>query len=230
MKSALDAIRDRHSARAPFDPQRRITSEELASLLDAARWAPTAHNMQNFEIVAIDDPDQLGALGTIETHVTDAFLAENRTHVVSSIEELRARGYGLLASTFPPKWLDPTTRAADLPPGRLANVLRGAPLVLLVLFDARERAPGSDRDGLLSLGCVLENLWLAADALGLAAQMISSVANEATAASIRRVLGIPDHLAIAYALRIGMPLAPTPTPRIRREIPAFVHHNRYGMR
>jgi nitroreductase len=230
MKSALDAIRHRHSARAPFDPQRRITSDELASLLEAARWAPTAHNMQNFEIVAIDDPDLLAAVGAIETRVTEAFLAENRTHVVASIEELRARGYGLLATTFPPAWLDPATRAADLPPGKLANLFRGAPLVLLVLFDAHDRAPGSDRDGLVSIGCVLENLWLAAEALGLAAQMISSVANEATAAAIRRVLGIPDRLSIAYALRVGMPLAPTPTPRVRREISAFVHHNRYGMR
>ena len=230
MKSALEAIRDRYSARAPFDPERRITSDELASLLDAARWAPTAHNMQNYEIVAIDDRELLAALGAIETRVTDAFLAENRSHVVESIDELRTRGYGLLASTFPARWLDPATRAADLPPGKLANALRGAPLLLLVLYDPHDRAPGSDRDGLMSLGCVLENVWLAADALGLAAQMISSVANEATAAAIRRVLAIPDRLAIAYALRIGMPLAPTPTPRIRREISAFVHHNRYGMR
>ena len=43
-------IRARHSSRDPFDPARAVSAQDLMHILDAARWARTAHNMQNFEV------------------------------------------------------------------------------------------------------------------------------------------------------------------------------------
>ena len=48
-------MEQRHSSRMPFDPARGVTELELAGIVDAARWAPTAHNMQNFRLVVVDD-------------------------------------------------------------------------------------------------------------------------------------------------------------------------------
>ena len=51
----LDLIQQRQSARVLFDPERPILDDHLRRILEGARWAPTAHNMQNFEIVVVDD-------------------------------------------------------------------------------------------------------------------------------------------------------------------------------
>ncbi len=55
MSDVLKVIRERHSSRVPFDPNRLPSKEDLRKILEAARWTPTAHNMQNFDIVVVDD-------------------------------------------------------------------------------------------------------------------------------------------------------------------------------
>ena len=54
MNDILDLIRERRSAREPYDPNRPFTKHQLDQILEAS-WAPTAHNMQNFEIVVVDN-------------------------------------------------------------------------------------------------------------------------------------------------------------------------------
>ncbi len=227
----FSVMRERQSARVPFDPERRVDARELVRILDAARWAPTAHNMQNYEIVAVDDPGVLAELGAIESHVTRAFLDENRKQAFSR-DELIARGRGVLAEQFPPAWLDPRVDVDALPASHLRDALRGAPLLLVVAYDPRERAPASEGDalGIMSLGCVLENMWLAATAEGLAFQMLSTVASERVAPAVKRVLGIPEPLAIAFGARVGVPVVPAQPLRVRRDLPDFTHHNRYHLR
>ena len=55
MSDILELVRKRTSSRMPFDLERPVAEEQLAGILEAARWSPTAHNMQNFEIVVVDD-------------------------------------------------------------------------------------------------------------------------------------------------------------------------------
>jgi nitroreductase len=54
--SLSDIIRNRHSARAPYDPSRPLPEADLEAILEAARWAPTAHNMQTYERAIVDFP------------------------------------------------------------------------------------------------------------------------------------------------------------------------------
>jgi nitroreductase len=63
MPDILTLIRERRSARAPFDPARPVPLTALEQILEAARWSPTAQNMQNFEILVIDAKDVLAELG-----------------------------------------------------------------------------------------------------------------------------------------------------------------------
>src|ERR1700721_1589423 len=55
MRDILEIMWQRHSCRAAFDPQRGIRESDMQRILDAVRWAPTAHNKQNFEVIAVDD-------------------------------------------------------------------------------------------------------------------------------------------------------------------------------
>lgn len=230
-------LRSRSSCREPFDPRRPVTEAELGALLEALRWAPTAHNMQNYEVVAVDDEALLAELAMLRPAVTADFLRESYAQMASSEEELQARRRGVLAAHFPSAWRDPASwegsRAVPVEGRTIGETLAGAPLVLVVLFDVTARAPGSPGDllGLISLGCVLQNVWLAAEALGLSFQVVSALGAPDIEPEVKRLLGVPTHLHVAYGARIGHPLgSPVPTLRVRRESDELVHYNGFPRR
>jgi len=223
-------IETRHSARIPFDPAWRVSEHELAQIVDAARWAPTAHNMQNFRLVVVDDPRLLDELGRIRAPVSPVFIAENYRQLSWSLEELEQRRVGLLASSFPASWWTSDPARAPANASRvLSELIAGAPIVIVVIFDSAQRAPASEGDvlGMISLGCVLENMWLTAQVLKLDVQVVSAFAGEAVESEVKPVLGIPPAWRIAYALRLGHARTPTLSPRVRRDPATFVDRNRF---
>ena len=81
-EAMLEVIRQRKSQRLiAFDRKRPITKEEMKKLLDAARWAPSAHNMQNYELVVVDDGKLLEEIGNIQFHISDTWLKENYQNI-----------------------------------------------------------------------------------------------------------------------------------------------------
>jgi nitroreductase len=236
MQDLLDLIHQRHSARGPYDRRRRPSQSALDQIVEAASWAPSAHNMQNFEILVVDDPDTLQSIGAIETRASPVFLRENAQQLSFSLEELRRRGTGVIASMFPPDWCEPDADfdaiAAAEPPAPLSHSLQDAPCLLLVLYDGGKRAPASEGDvlGFISLGCVMENMWLMAQSLSLGLQILSVFSSAPVEAALREILGFPAHLKIAYACRLGYPAEPLDYVRVRRPREAWVHRNRYGGR
>jgi nitroreductase len=236
MPELSQLIRDRHSERTEFDPSRTIPAADLDAILEAARWAPTPHNMQNFEIVVIDDPETLAKLGRVPVSTSADFIRENYAQLSFSEDELSERGTGLLASMFPPPWRDPRVAlgaTGEFEHGALEASMRGCPLALIVLHDRSRRAPASEGDmlGLISLGCVMQNMWLTAESLGLGMQIMSTFSGAAVQAELRKILEIPDHLEIAFACRLGHPaVLPHHYPRVRRPRERFVHRNGYAAR
>jgi nitroreductase len=230
MRDVLELIRERHSARMPFDPARRVTGDELRRILEAARWAPTAHNMQNFEVVVVDDPATLAAIGALHREISRTFLRENYQQLSFSEEELLRRKTGVLASMFPPEWRTPGAEP-EAQPGLLHDSLQDCAALLLVLYDPRKRAPASEGDvlGIMSLGCVMQNMWLAAADLGLGFQVLSMFSAAAVERDLKPLLALPRDLRIAFACRLGHPAGPARRYlRVRRDVPDFVHHSRYG--
>ena len=55
MSEVLEQIKQRQSDRISFDEARRVSEVDLRKILEAGSWAPTAHNMQNFEVIVVDD-------------------------------------------------------------------------------------------------------------------------------------------------------------------------------
>jgi nitroreductase len=233
----LEALRKRHSARVAYDAERRPSAQDIGLILEAARWAPTAHNMQNFEIVVIDDQSLLETFGSIESEVSEAFLRENYEQMSFSEEELLRKKVGVLASMFPPTWRSlaeiTSGQAAADAHRSLGDTLQQAPVVLLVVYDSRLRAPASEGDvlGKISLGCVLENIWLMAEALGISCQVISAFSSEQVERHVKSLIDLPEHLRIAFACRLGYALTVTASQlRVRREVEDFTHHNRFGQK
>ena len=112
MNQLLKLIEDRQSTRGPFDQSRAITTGNVLQILEAARWSPTAHNMQNFEIVVVDDQKLLDEIGTVQVELSEEFLREHLHLLSFSEEELCRKKVGLLAS------MAPTMDARPGPTGR----------------------------------------------------------------------------------------------------------------
>jgi nitroreductase len=227
-------MRERHSGRIAFDPHRTIPADHLRLVLEAARWAPTAHNMQNYDVIVVDDADRLDEIAAIRSEMSLVFIRENFEQLSFSEEELSRRKTGLLASAFPPSWLTPDPNPfeiADLEHSFLGNAMQSAPLLLVVVYDSTRRAPASEGDvlGTMSLGCVMENMWLMAQSLGISLQILSVLSGEAVEGALRRLLGIPPSMKVAFGARLGYPLHSEPsTLRVRRDVEDFVHRNSFS--
>jgi nitroreductase len=198
-------IWSRRSARVPFEPDWNVTPRELANLVEAARWAPSAYDMQNFQLVVVEDKAVLAELGAICAPVSPLFVAESSAPLASN---------GLPA---------PRVR-------RLGELIAGAPTLVVVVFDPTTHAPDSEHDvlGMMGLGCMLENMWLVAQVLHLDFQVLSTFAAADVAPAVEAVLGIHRPWRIAYALRIGHAPSQAASQRIRRNADGFVHRDHFA--
>ena len=236
MSEILRIIQERHSSRAPFDRDHQPSKQDLMQILEAARWAPTAHNMQNFEIIVVDDKRQLEELGDIKSRISEDFLRENYQQLSLSEEELLQKKVGILGAMFPPSWRTPgdwRRIAKDCEPSVLDQTIKGSPVLLIVTYDPRKRAPASVGDilGFISLGCVMENMWLVAEELGIGFQIMSVFGGDEVESEVKKILEIPEYLKIAYAIRLGYPISKSSQSlRVRRDVAGFAHHNRFGNR
>jgi len=232
----LKLVQQRKSTRVPFDPHRPVRKKELRQIMEAARWTPTAHNMQNFEIIVVDDKKQLERVGGIESRVSEEFLLENYQQLSFSQKELLKKKVGILGTNFPPSWRDPAKLDAVVRENshqHLSQTINGSPTLLIVVYDSRKRAPASKGDvlGILSLGCLMENMWLTAQSLEIGFQVMIVFSGEAVEKKVMQLLSIPEHMRIAYAIRLGHPLRKSAKYlRVRRDVEAFTHSNRYGAR
>ena len=231
MQGVLDILRRRQSARIPFDSKRPVAKEDLKQILEAARWAPTAHNMQNFEIIIVDDKKILGTIESIKSTVSETFIRENYEQLSFSEEELLRKKVGILSTMFPPAWRTPGYKPdKDTDSTR---PIQTSPVMLIVVYDPGRRAPASEGDflGIVSLGCVMENMWLMANSLGISFHVVSAIGTDPVEKEIKSILNIPDHLKIPFAFRLGYPVSPPAKyQRVRRDIEDFTHHNQFGSR
>jgi nitroreductase len=76
----------------------------------------------------------------------------------------------------------------------------------------------------------MENMWLMANALGIGFHVVSSLSADQVEKEVKSILNIPDHLRIAFSVRLGYPASTGKYLRVRREAPDFTHYNRFGSR
>ncbi len=233
MNEVQRIIQERQSARVPFDPNQKVSKEDLRQILDAGRWAPTAHNMQNFDVIVVDDKEILEIIGNVKSRISEVFLRENYEQLSFSKEELLKKKTGILGAMFPPAWVDPSKMAEvarKSEPMPLTQSIRGSPCLLIVVYDPQKRAPASEGDvlGFISLGCVMENMWLMAQSLGISLQILSAFAAPPVEKELKKILGIPEQLKIAYSCRLGYPTGASKYLRVRRDIEDFAYYNKFG--
>ena len=234
MIELLKLMQERRSIRIPLDTKRPIVKEDLLQILEAGRWAPTAHNMQNFELIVVDNEKLLESIGNINRPVSETFIRENYQQLSFSEEELLRKKTGLLAVMFPPSWRNPDFRMDindEKADSSLQRPFPTCPLILVVVYDPGKRAPASEGDflGALSLGCVMENMWLMANSLGISFHIVSSLSSGTAEKEVKNILHIPENLNIAFSCRLGYTVStPAKQLRVRRDIKDFTNHNKFG--
>lgn len=234
MKDLIKLIKKRQSSRTIFDPKRPIKKKVLKQILEAGSWAPTAHNMQNFEIIVVDDKQMLKAIADIKYPTSLTFIRENYNQLSFSEEELKKKKTGVLGTMFPPSWRKPDVKAKDIKDEThhtfMEEEIKSSSVLAIVLYDPAKRAPASEGDflGIISLGCVMENMWLMAHSLGIGFHILSALSEKKAEKEIKRILDIPEHLKIAFSFRLGYPINSLKYLRVRRSVNDFTHHNTFG--
>jgi len=229
-KEVLGLIEERRSSRIPFDKGRPVAKADLKKILEAGSWAPTAHNMQNFQIVIVDDNKIMKEISAIKGQISMTFIKENYKQLSFSKEELRKKKTGIMGTLFPKSWITP---GAKIDKNSDSRPMLFSPVLAVVVYDPSKRAPASEGDflGIMSLGCVMENMWIMANSLGLGFHVVSSLGSGSMENEVKRILGIPKKLKIAFTFRLGYPVSnPEKYLRVRRDIKEFTHHNRFSRR
>lgn len=141
---------------------------------------------------------------------------------------------GVLASMFPLALRTPRGKL-DKGSGEMVSFLQRAiqtsAVILVAVYDPNKKAPASEGDflGIMSLGCVMENMWLMSQSLGIGFHVLSALSADTVEKEVKRILGIPEYLKIAFACCLGYPIStPSKYLRVRRDVEDFTHHNRFG--
>jgi nitroreductase len=182
--NVIEAIHQRRAVRQ-YRPD-PVKNEDIRTVLDAANWAPSAMNRQQWEFVV----------------VTGKKLLEMGVSYRAIIEE------------YTKNW-DPSPLRGSLTREefiRFAGSYGGAPVVIVVLTDTDEN-PDLRKANIESASAAMENLLLAATAVGLGTcWMTGPLRGEA---ALRRILAIPDNKEIVAVTPLGYPQGvPKAQPRL----------------
>lgn len=190
-----DVIRTTFAARTFTDEE--VTDDEVAGILDLARFAPSGGNRQGWRVVVVRDDAH-------KRRIVEAGIPALRRYVAE-----RAAGHNP-ANTITPS---PVTdeQVAAVPDEHLAwyRGLADAPILLVVGVDLSVVASvdaALDRVGVASGASIypfVHNVLLAARSRGLAGALTTFAA--AAEGDVQELIGFPSHVAVAAVVPLGHP-------------------------
>ena len=228
----FDAITQRRSHRGKFRTE-AISQEHLDQLIQAAQWAPSPFNTQPWEFLIICEDDgknalaELTAQSVVNQFKDSTFLDDNSRWMRLTEAEWEECGDGVLLTDhvdLPPVFrkdpskLKPLLKhakhlsilghlgAGKLPAKEISELLRTAPLLILILMDNTRHPPGEggDRWMWLGMGAAIQNLLLTATTLNIGTQFVSApLESQKDRERIQETFNIPDSHEIITLLRLG---------------------------
>jgi nitroreductase len=185
----FEAIHRRRAVRRFLpDP---VSREEISLILDAANWAPSAMNRQQWEFLVVTGK-KIREMGESFKRIIEEYTRNQ--------DSSRMRG-------------SPFTREEFV---RFAATYGGAPVVIVVLTDTAE-TKDFQRANLESASAAMQNLLLAATARGLGTCWMTGPLNDEK--TLRRLLDIPETREIVSVTPLGYPDGiPAAPPRLDPEL------------
>lgn len=194
-----------------------VTDEVLYRLMEVARFAPNGGNRQGWHVVIVRDRDTQEQLARAGEPAARRYAAQ------------RAAGESPWNSVAPPGLSDEAIAQTAIPDGLIVPLIE-APVLLVVCVDLGVVASTDqylDRVGIISGASIYPfawNLLLAARNEGLGGTLTTiAISDEPT---LKRVLGLPDHVAVCALVPLGYPKRRLT--KLRREpVETFTHLGRW---
>jgi coenzyme F420-0:L-glutamate ligase/coenzyme F420-1:gamma-L-glutamate ligase len=203
MSDASDAIKERRSIRKYLEQP--IPKEILGEVLEAAGWAPSAHNAQPWRFIVLSDPTVKRRLAEAMAKSWAVDMAKDGVKIDSSIFKLRVE------------------RFATAP----ALILACLTMEGMIKF-ADEKRQRSERDlAMQSLAAAVQNLLLTAHAKGLGACWFCAPAF--CRETVRKTLHIPYEVEPEALIAIGYPAEKPPAPP-RKPLGDYCFRNTWGVK
>jgi nitroreductase len=160
-----------------------VTDDDLARLLDAATYAPSAENRQPWEFVVVREPTARAAIGELTRHAWDT------------------RGRAFSEGRLDARLL------ADVDRGARGGIA-AAPVLVVVCADLERGLPQTVPSSVFP---AVQNLLLAATALGLGSALTTITV--AYRAALQELLHLPDQVEPVAVVPIGRPARRLGPPR-----------------
>jgi nitroreductase len=207
-----DTLRTTGAVREFLDDE--VPPATVHRILDTARFAPNGGNRQAWRVIDVRDPDLRAGLRDLYLPGWYQYLAQVAAGLTpwAVVTDREAEAAALAGAPA-------VAEAAASGPGGFAEHLDRVPVLLVLLADLARLATvdrDADRYHLVGGASVYPFAWsilLAARAEGLGGVMTTMAVREEPA--VRRLLGVPETVAVAGVLALGRP-AHQPT-RLRRQ-------------
>ena len=220
-----DAIKRRHTTNGPF-ADRPVAPEHKQLILELAARSPSHFNSQPWRFIVVEDAERRAALADIagasmrELMADGRFWQQYRKFFRLSAEEAEATKDGIHFDTMPAvlkpfaKYLF-TERGAQMMntfqvPRVLGNDARklvaGSPMLLGIALSREMYVPGelTGLYSLISLGAVVQTIWLVATSAGMGMQFVSTPQEiPENWALISSMLGVPADFELLALFRLG---------------------------
>ena len=220
-----DAIRKRHTTNGAF-AHRPIDPADKRTILELAARAPSHFNSQPWRFIVVEDDARRREVARIAGESMRALMEEGRfwqqyrRYFRVSAEEVAASNDGIHLDTMPAvlrpftKYLFTDRGTAVMNtlqvPRVLANdarkLVETSPLLLGIALSHEVYQPGelTGLYTLISLGAVVQTIWLAATSLGIGMQFVSTPQEIPTQWSrISTMLGVPPGFELMVLFRLG---------------------------
>ena len=202
-RQLLDLMRFRHSSRSGYIENKPLSDEQIETVLQAARSAPSAGNAQPWEFIVIRERETRYRIADLFKHQLRDKLELERTIRNSS------KVGGSIGWRFAPVLIlvigDPRTSEA---------------------FPLRTREDKAESHFISSLASATLQMMLMAQCMGLATQYISDAASPYFSLMLKHLLDIPSELRVYHLVPLGY-ISVAAEQSSRQPLEAMVHYERY---
>ncbi len=205
-EALLQCVRGRRSIRS-FQT-RPVPEAAILRIMEAGRWAPSGANSQPWEFIVVKRRDSLDEIGRLFVEDRKQRLLE-KVNFPGSAKSYLFQVPAMLVVVADPRWKQ-TYPGTDFTPELQDMYARNSDLIFAQ-----------------SVAAAIENMFLAAAALGIGMAWLSGFAEERLGMALRRLLMIPEPLLLMAGLPIGYP-QPVGQSRLRRPLEDFVHFETYA--
>lgn len=195
-----------------------VPREVLARVLDAARFAPSGGNRQGWRVVVVEDQERRTALRDLYLPHWRAYIGQ--TGGPRAAVEAEAAGIDPMRARMMSR-ADKYAEHLDEVP---VHLVVGVRLDDLAVTDAA--LPRQSIVGGASVYPFVQNVLLGLRAEGLGAAMTTLLVP--AEADVKRLLEIPDEIALAAHIGVGYRMDPWPQRLSRRSVADFAFAERYG--